>query len=147
MRKQVSTIAVGVRADVGRRFGAGGFLGVDGPLRGLLGLGLGHLQLGLALPGLFFELADADDYTSTITLVDPAVPADQLSEGIELVELAAGLGEADIVTLHAAGTDPVFVSRLRRDLTHPRGVSMWVVADNVRKGAALNTIQIAELFL
>lgn len=45
---------------------------------------------------------------------------------------------------HAAGKDEVFVGRLRRDLSHPRGLNLWVVADNVRKGAALNAVQIAE---
>jgi len=45
---------------------------------------------------------------------------------------------------HAAGKDPVFVGRLRRDISHPRGISMWVVADNIRKGAALNAIQIMD---
>ena len=43
-----------------------------------------------------------------------------------------------------AGTDEVFVGRIRRDSSHPNGLIMWVVADNLRKGAALNTIQIAE---
>jgi len=44
----------------------------------------------------------------------------------------------------AAGTDEVFVGRIRRDVSHPNGLVMWVVADNLRKGAALNAIQIAE---
>jgi len=44
----------------------------------------------------------------------------------------------------SAGTDEVFVGRIRRDASHPNGLVMWVVADNLRKGAALNTIQIAE---
>jgi len=44
----------------------------------------------------------------------------------------------------AAGTDEVFVGRIRRDTSHPNGLVMWVVADSLRKGAALNTIQIAE---
>jgi len=44
----------------------------------------------------------------------------------------------------AAGTDEVFVGRIRRDASHPNGLAMWVVADNLRKGAALNTVQIAE---
>ena len=44
----------------------------------------------------------------------------------------------------AAGTDEVFVGRIRRDSSHRNGLVMWVVADNLRKGAALNTIQIAE---
>ena len=45
----------------------------------------------------------------------------------------------------AAGTDPVFVGRIREDISHPRGLDMWVVSDNVRKGAALNSVQIAEI--
>ena len=44
----------------------------------------------------------------------------------------------------AAGTDDVFVGRIRRDFSHPKGLAMWVVADNLRKGAALNAVQIAE---
>ncbi len=44
----------------------------------------------------------------------------------------------------AAGTDEVFVGRIRRDTSHPNGLVMWVVADNLRKGAALNAVQIAE---
>lgn len=44
----------------------------------------------------------------------------------------------------AAGTDEVFVGRIRQDVSHPRGIVMWVVADNLRKGAALNAVQIAE---
>ena len=44
----------------------------------------------------------------------------------------------------AAGTDEVFVGRIRRDASHPRGLVMWIVADNLRKGAALNAVQIAE---
>ena len=45
---------------------------------------------------------------------------------------------------HAAGKDPVYVGRLRKDISHENGINMWVVSDNVRKGAALNTVQIAE---
>ena len=44
----------------------------------------------------------------------------------------------------AAGRDEVFVGRIRKDASHPNGLVMWVVADNVRKGAALNAVQIAE---
>jgi len=44
----------------------------------------------------------------------------------------------------SAGTDEVFVSRIRRDVSHDNGIVMWVVADNLRKGAALNAVQIAE---
>ena len=44
----------------------------------------------------------------------------------------------------SAGTDEVFVGRIRRDTSHPRSLAMWIVADNLRKGAALNAVQIAE---
>ena len=69
----------------------------------------------------------------------------------ELLELAPGVEVVEGVDMihptavtHAAGKDPVFVGRLRRDISHPRGISMWVVADNIRKGAALNAIQIMD---
>jgi aspartate-semialdehyde dehydrogenase len=44
----------------------------------------------------------------------------------------------------AAGRDEVFVGRIRRDASHPRGLALWVVSDNLRKGAATNAVQIAE---
>ena len=45
----------------------------------------------------------------------------------------------------AAGNDEVFVGRIREDISHPRGLDLWVVSDNIRKGAALNAVQIAEI--
>ena len=47
----------------------------------------------------------------------------------------------------AANRDPVYVGRIREDISHPRGLNLWVVSDNVRKGAALNSIQIAEVLV
>ncbi|HEU5280832.1 MAG TPA: aspartate-semialdehyde dehydrogenase [Gammaproteobacteria bacterium] len=44
----------------------------------------------------------------------------------------------------ASGQDAVYVGRLREDISHPRGINLWVVADNLRKGAALNAVQIAN---
>ena len=44
----------------------------------------------------------------------------------------------------AAGRDEVFVGRIRRDASHPNGLVLWIVSDNIRKGAALNAVQIAE---
>lgn len=46
-----------------------------------------------------------------------------------------------------SGQDPVFVGRIREDISHPRGLDLWVVSDNVRKGAALNSVQIAEFLV
>ena len=49
--------------------------------------------------------------------------------------------------LRAAGRDEVFVGRIRRDESHPRALSMWIVSDNLRKGAATNAVQIAEVLV
>lgn len=52
-----------------------------------------------------------------------------------------------ITPYEAAGEDATYISRIREDITVENGLAMWVVADNLRKGAALNTIQIAELLI
>ncbi|BAV98382.1 aspartate-semialdehyde dehydrogenase [Lysobacter enzymogenes] len=64
--------------------------------------------------------------------------------GLVVVDEAKGGGYPTPVT-HASGEDPVFVGRIREDISHPRGLSLWVVADNIRKGAATNAVQLAEL--
>ena len=56
-------------------------------------------------------------------------------------------GEYPMPLTHATGHDDVFVGRIRQDISHPQGLNMWVVADNIRKGAATNAIQIAEIYL
>jgi len=66
--------------------------------------------------------------------------------GVELLDERCDGGYPTPVT-EAAGQDPVYVGRLREDISHPRGIDMWVVADNVRKGAALHSVQIAELLI
>ncbi|WP_363796801.1 aspartate-semialdehyde dehydrogenase [Lysobacter firmicutimachus] len=68
----------------------------------------------------------------------------QRSPGLEVVDEAKGGGYPTPVT-HASGNDPVYVGRIRDDISHPRGLSLWVVADNIRKGAATNAVQLAEL--
>ncbi len=64
--------------------------------------------------------------------------------GVSLLDDRQDGGYPTAVT-EGAGNDPVYVGRIREDISHPRGLNLWVVADNVRKGAALNSIQIAEL--
>ena len=64
--------------------------------------------------------------------------------GVEVVDDAVPGGYPTPVT-HASGTDPVYVGRIRDDESHPRAVNLWIVSDNIRKGAALNAVQIAEL--
>jgi aspartate-semialdehyde dehydrogenase len=51
------------------------------------------------------------------------------------------------LAIDAAGHDETFVGRIRRDESIPHGLNMWVVADNIRKGAALNAVQIAEVLI
>ncbi len=64
----------------------------------------------------------------------------------DLLASSPGLSLVDVPTpLQAEGRDEVFVGRLRRDASHPRALSMWIVSDNLRKGAATNAVQIAEL--
>ncbi len=63
--------------------------------------------------------------------------------GIVVLDEQADGGYPTAVT-EAAGQNPVYVGRIREDISHPRGLNLWVVADNVRKGAALNSVQIAE---
>jgi aspartate-semialdehyde dehydrogenase len=66
----------------------------------------------------------------------------------ELLARAPGLVLDDLPTpLRAEGRDEVFVGRVRDDESHPRAISLWVVADNLRKGAATNAVQIAELLV
>ncbi|MDQ3495367.1 MAG: aspartate-semialdehyde dehydrogenase [Pseudomonadota bacterium] len=64
--------------------------------------------------------------------------------GVEVVDERVDGGYPTPVT-HASGRDAVFVGRIRDDLSHPRALNLWIVADNIRKGAALNAVQIAEL--
>ena len=56
-------------------------------------------------------------------------------------------GEYPTAGLDAAHRDEVFVGRIREDLSHPLGLDLWVVSDNLRKGAALNSVQIAEILV
>lgn len=67
----------------------------------------------------------------------------QAAPGVTVLDAHEDGGYPTAVT-ESAGQDPVFVGRIREDISHPRGLNLWIVADNVRKGAALNSVQIAE---
>jgi len=67
-------------------------------------------------------------------------------DGIELIDEQVDGGYPTAVS-DAADTNPVYVGRVREDISCEKGLNMWVVADNVRKGAATNTVQIAELLI
>ncbi|MFK5970441.1 MAG: aspartate-semialdehyde dehydrogenase [Candidatus Marithrix sp.] len=70
----------------------------------------------------------------------------QNAPGIVVIDEHKDAGYPTAVT-DAATKDSVFVGRIREDISHPRGLNLWVVADNIRKGAALNSIQIAEILV
>ena len=84
--------------------------------------------------------------TSRDVSMDAVREAMRKAPGLVLVDDTDPKAQVTAVT-HAAGKDEVFVSRLRRDHTHPRGINMWVVGDNVRKGAALNAVQILKMMV
>jgi aspartate-semialdehyde dehydrogenase len=69
----------------------------------------------------------------------------QRAPGVTVVDHRAD--EGYVTPAEAAGEDQVYVSRIRRDPTVPYGLNLWVVADNLRKGAALNAVQIAEILV
>lgn len=66
--------------------------------------------------------------------------------GVKIVDNPAK-GQYPTALSHASGHDEVYVGRIRQDISHPNGINMWVVADNIRKGAATNAVQIAEILL
>ncbi|MFQ5469451.1 MAG: aspartate-semialdehyde dehydrogenase [Gammaproteobacteria bacterium] len=70
----------------------------------------------------------------------------QESSGIVVLDERKPGGYPTAIT-EAAGSDPVYVGRVREDISHDFGLDIWVVADNVRKGAALNSVQIAEILV
>jgi aspartate-semialdehyde dehydrogenase len=77
------------------------------------------------------------------------------AEARELLSKAPGVvviderqpGGYPTAVTEGAGRDPVYVGRIRDDISHERGLDLWIVSDNVRKGAALNSVQIAELLV
>jgi len=66
--------------------------------------------------------------------------------GVVVMDERTGGGYPTAVT-EASGKDPVFVGRIREDISHPSGLNLWIVSDNVRGGAALNSVQIAEVLI
>lgn len=87
-------------------------------------------------------VAASVEFESPITR-EQAQKALKAAPGIIVTDLTE---ESDYVTpIECAGEDPVYVSRIREDHSVPHGLNLWIVADNVRKGAALNAVQIAEI--
>jgi aspartate-semialdehyde dehydrogenase len=78
--------------------------------------------------------------------VERALELLRRAPGVKVMDERRPGGYPTAVT-EAAGNDAVYVGRIREDISHPRGLNLWVVADNVRKGAALNSVQIAEMLV
>jgi aspartate-semialdehyde dehydrogenase len=68
----------------------------------------------------------------------------RVAPGVTLVDGIA-TGEYPTAVTDSSGKDAVYVGRVREDISHNRGINLWVVSDNIRKGAALNSVQIAEI--
>ncbi|MGH7124581.1 MAG: Asd/ArgC dimerization domain-containing protein, partial [Stellaceae bacterium] len=77
--------------------------------------------------------------------VEQARAALKAAPGISVIDNR--VDEGYVTPQESAGEDSVFVSRIRRDPTVKNGLSLWVVADNLRKGAALNAVQIADILM
>lgn len=77
---------------------------------------------------------------------EQAIALYEKAPGIVLFDERKDGGYPTAVT-EASGQDPVYIGRIREDISHPNGLNLWVVADNVRKGAALNSVQIAEVLV
>jgi aspartate-semialdehyde dehydrogenase len=79
--------------------------------------------------------------------LEPARARDLLeaAPGVKVVDDPAGAGYP--MAVDAAGTDDVYVGRIRRDAGNERALDMWIVSDNLRKGAATNAVQVAELLV
>ncbi len=77
--------------------------------------------------------------------VEEARKAFESTEGIVLMDNPAE--KKYPMPLFLAGSDPVYVGRLRKDISNPNGLTFWTVSDQIKKGAALNAVQIAEYLI
>jgi len=101
-------------------------------------------SIGIAVTCVRVPVRVSHSESVNVQTRDPITP-DRVRE---LLAVAPGVILEPVPSpLRAAGRDEVFVGRIRRDDSHPRALSMWVVSDNLRKGAATNAVQIAELLV
>ena len=115
--------------------------GLDGPKLLLDYLRLYCENQQIVLPSDFFETY-LQEGKCAVLLDGNARDALRGQPGVTVIDHR--LDEGYVTPAEAAGEDAVFVSRLRTDPTVENGLAMWVVSDNLRKGAALNAVQIAE---
>ncbi|MGR9087340.1 MAG: aspartate-semialdehyde dehydrogenase [Gammaproteobacteria bacterium] len=96
---------------------------------------------------VFYGHSEAD-HIETSKKISAETVRDLLAKapGVTVLDQRVNGGYPTAVT-ESSGHDDVFVGRIRDDISHPQGIDMWVVGDNVRKGAALNSVQIAEVLV
>jgi aspartate-semialdehyde dehydrogenase len=105
---------------------------------------LGDESIGIAVTCVRVPVRVSHSMSVNVQTREP-ITADRVRE---MLADSPGLALEHVPSpLQAEGRDEVFVGRIRRDDSHPRALSMWVVADNLRKGAATNAVQIAELLV
>lgn len=103
---------------------------------------LGDESIGVAVTCVRVPVRVSHSEAVNVQTRDPLSP----DEARELLRGAPGVVIDDLPTpLRAEGRDEVFVGRIRRDDSHPRALNLWIVADNLRKGAAVNAVQLAEI--
>ena len=110
---------------------------------------VGAVLLLLAGPWVLGGAATAQEADSAAEST-PAATADSAAETSKTLEEVLDErrdGGYPTAVTESARHDPVYVGRIREDISHPRGLNLWVVSDNVRKGAALNSVQIAEILV
>lgn len=112
---------------------------------------LGQAELPMSASCALVPTFYGDALMVNLELRDPVSPeqaraALEDAPGLRVYDEPVPRGHATAVT-EAVGADQVFVSRIRGDISHPRALNLWIVSDNLRKGAALNGVQIAELLI
>jgi aspartate-semialdehyde dehydrogenase len=109
-------------------------------------LGLPNLAIACTTVRVPVETGHSESvWIETESSLSPAAIRDQLGEAPGVVVEDDPGAQVYPLARRAAGTDLVFVGRIRRDLSHERGTALWLAADNLRKGAATNAVQVAEL--
>ena len=101
--------------------------------------------MGVRVPGLRAQSEAVWVETGRPLTVEGVRGAFGAAEGLVVIDNPSA--KEYPMPLPLAGSDPVYVGRLRKDLANPNGMTFWCVADQIRKGAALNAVQIGEYLL
>lgn len=112
---------------------------------------LGQSQLSIASTAVWVPVFFAHSLALHIETSKPisAVQACEIFDQIEGVELINEPSSGDFPTpvTDGAGSDEIYIGRVRKDISSPKGLNLWLVGDNVRRGVALNSVQLAEILI